>query len=199
MKVYLFNILLYTLGLNIFSCSNSTPTIKNNKLQMGSTIYQKQNYDSIIMIIAKKAEGFETSQGLLLIDEFKELFEHDSLYVEDAIDFLAKDSATLQQKKITIYAMQNLEIDSYIKFCKMSKVLFDENKIPEFILKTAVNPNFLKKYLIIRNYGNPNVVALLQTIKSDTKVSSDFKQWVDEVLSGKSWNDIEKFTEDSGR
>lgn len=197
--MYLPNIAMYILWGIFFSCTNQRQNIKETKSEMTSSNYQKMNYDSSILLIERKLGTFTFSEQLLTIEEFKDLYEHSSFYINEAKNFLSKDNFTLQEKKITVYSMQNLDKSNYISFCVACKNLYDEGKIPELLLKTAINPNFLKKYPIIRNYNDADVISLLNGIKNEQKISPEFKELINEILSGKSWQGVKKFMEDSGQ
>ena len=199
MKMYVPNITMYILWSIFFSCSDQRQNIKATKSEMATSNYQKINYDSSILSIEKKLGTFTFSEQLLTIEEFKDLYEQGSFYINEAKNFLLNDNYTLQEKKITVYSMQNLDKSSYINFCVACKSLYDEGKIPELLLKTAINPNFLKKYPIVRNYGDGDVISLLNGIKNESKISPEFKELINEILSGKSWQGVKKFMEDSGQ
>ena len=204
MKSNLYKIFIGIFCMNFcFGCSGSTSSLKVQNdtdkrlpVVMDSN-YQKVGYDTTILLIEKKAANNVSWDELFGIKEFIDLYEHGSFYIDNAIEFLSRGESTPAQKKISINSMQKVRLEDYIRLCKECKFLYDSGKISEDILKWAIAPNLSNKYLIVRNYENTEVVEFLNSIKSDPKVSEEFKKSIEKILSGISWESIKEINPDA--
>jgi hypothetical protein len=183
-------------------CSGSTSSSKppndvDNKLIIMDSNYKKVGYDTTILLIEKKAVNNVSWDELFSIKEFINLYEHSSLYIDNAIEFLGREEFTSVQKKISINSMQQANLEDYVRLCEECKSLYDSGKMPEEILNWAINPNFSNKHLIVRNYENAIVIKLLNSLKDDTKVSDGFKKSIEKILNGKSWEGIKEIGADT--
>ena len=113
-------------------------------------------------------------EELLNDKAFVDIFEHSAFYLNDAKAFLSNGYFSAMQVEICICAMQNLDGKHYIDFCKFCYSLYNQNKITSRVLEDAMGPDFLKKRIIIDNYYNPDVIALLDNLKNDRKMGKDF-------------------------
>lgn len=159
--------------------------------------YKKVGYDTTILLIEKKAVNNVSWDELFGIKEFTDVYEHSPFYIDNAIEFLGREEFTTAQKKISINSMQRAKLEDYVRLCEECKSLYDNGKIPEEILKWAINPNFSNKHLIVRNYENAGVIKLLSSVKNDPKVSDEFKKSIEKILNGKSWEGIKEINGDT--
>ncbi len=81
--------------------------------------------------------------------------------------------------------MQDLPLSDYVKFCRVCKTFFDNKKIDELLLKAAFTARMERTNLIIKNFDNSEVMALLEEVLEDRNVSKDFKDEIKSVLTGK--------------
>ena len=183
----------------LFSCAQVK---SSKKMQMAdsanllsNTNYQKQSFDSLILVIEQNHKGSVTYDDLFKIPEFIDIYEHSSFYLKDVINFLMQKQFNIQEKRICICSMQRLDLDSYIQLCKACKAQFDNRKISESLLNWTINPDFSRRFVIARNYREKNVINFLMSLKKDTTISAGLKKSVDDILSGKYF----EFIKESGQ
>ena len=159
--------------------------------------YHKISYDSTILIIDKKGKELESWDMLLTIDEFKNLYNHSFIYMENAVAFLSEKIFTIEQKNICVFSMQSLQIEDYIKFSQACLILYNKDKITELVLKNIISPNFLGRNNIAKNYKNPEVIRFLEILKDDVRISDELKKIAENILSGK-YEKIQTLMKDNG-
>lgn len=155
--------------------------------------------DFIGFIDKRKNDTLDFYEEMLGDKAFVNIMEHGEFYRNDVMTFLSKGNFNNTQVGICICAMQNLNVDDYVNLCDLILSLYNDNKLPEGILQDAVSPDFLRKRIIINNYGNPRVINLLKSIENNKKVSNkDFRKWLPNILSGKSSKELKEFDENNG-
>jgi len=181
---YLLSVL-FIIGL-VGACSSSDQKIRSILMN------QKKNFDSSINIIDKAIgdSGLDYHEEIVSDTNFLNLFEHSKIYKEDAIRFLKDSGHTSQQLLICILSMQNLGVNEYIDFSESFITLYEKGNIPEWVLIVLISPNFLKKHVVIENYNMPDVIKLLERVKSNCIASKELKQNITEILSGKAWSEL---------
>jgi hypothetical protein len=184
----------FCVGCSDPASSSQTQNYSINKLVTMDTNYKTVGYDTTILIIEKKAMNNVSWDGLFDIKEFINLYENSGFYIDSAIDLLGRKEFTNVQKKISINTMQMARLDDYLKLCKKCKILYDNGEISEDILSWVISPNFSNRYLIVKNYRNSNVIALLKSIKDESKVSNEFTKSIENILSGKTWEQIKEMS-----
>jgi hypothetical protein len=178
-------------------CSNSSHNSKEQGLTDATTkanpIIIKKNFDSLMLV--DKNIQLEFYEELLEDKAFVDILEHSNLYFKDAMALLSVGHFTPAQAEICICAMQNLSVNDYVKFCKLYMSLYKRGKLSEQIIEDVISPDFLKKRIIIYNYDNPDVKALLESIRDDkTFPNKDFKKYIqNDILSGKAEKDLKAF------
>src|SRR5260221_6351027 len=146
-----------------FGCSNNQSNEKHTSNKGFSKVnYHKKNFDSLMS--ADKNLELDYYEELLNDKVFVDIFEHSALYLNYAKAFLSNDHFNPMQVEICICAMQNLDGKHYIDLCKFCYSLYNQNKITSRVLEDAIGPDFLKKRIIIDNYNNPDVIALLDDL-----------------------------------
>jgi len=192
------NLLILVAFLSYSSLAHNIDQIKTGKADVIANTHEptidtlkKLNFDSSILIITRKAGKAEVYDALFIIPEFVSIYEDGSRYVNDAIGFLAKTEYSSEEKKICICSMQKLALDEYVRFGYLSKDLYSRNKINEDILNWVINPNFSTRHILVRNYKNKRVIALLKEIQNDKMISSNFRKLITDILSGQLFQEIE--------
>src|SRR5437773_9278010 len=92
-----------------YACSNDNQNIKKQDLSNNSkkidSDYHKNNFDSLIMVIDKEiGPKLDYGEELLPSIEFLDIYEHSSVYLEDAIRFISKEQFKYQQAAVCIFA-----------------------------------------------------------------------------------------------
>ena len=181
-------------------CSNSDRSKKENtSLAQSNLNYHKINFYSFID--EEKNDTLKDSYEELLYNKaFVNILEHGEFYIDDVILFLNKRNFNDMQVAVCIGAMQNLKVSDYVKPCNLILELYNSNKLPEGILEHAISPDFLRKRIIIDNYADPEVVKLLRNIENNNKVTNtDFKNYLPEILSGKSSKELKEFDQQANQ
>lgn len=143
------------------------------------------------MSAAEKGMPLDYYEELLANKAFVEIFEHSSSYFDDVIKLLSKEKFTNEQLTICTYAMQNLDTNDYVGLCGLYVELYNHHKISEGVLEEIIMPDFLQKRIIAKNYADPNVIKVLNTIHNSKNISKNFKEIIESILSGKFLKDIE--------
>jgi hypothetical protein len=173
-----------------YSCTsnqkkNEDKGLINDTDSIGST-HPRIAFDSAIKTIdSSMGISWDRNDKLILIPTFRELYEHSSSYLSDDIRYLSDSNITYRQAAICLYAMQNLQIEDYLKVCKIFLDLFNKHKISENLLSSAIMPNFLEHKNIVNNYNNPHVVEFLKTVRDNEQVSSELKDNIQNILGGR--------------
>ena len=178
---------------SFISCSDKHGEYSQNEDRVDYTNYKKKNFDSTVIKIEKDLDSSLTyDEELLYLPDFVDLYKHDSIYLDDAIQSLTREKLTGWKMYIAYYAMQNLDINDYLKYCKTYIDLFDQGKINEAWVEAAVMPHFLKYRIIAKNYKNPQVKELLTNLIEDRKISEQFRSELKEIRSGEMIKGMEK-------
>lgn len=177
------------------SCSNDHSSISEKSTIIPQRLldsnYHKKNFDSLLSNICKGKSNLDITAELLANSNFRVIYEHSPAYLEDAIRKLSNGNFTTMEAEACIYGMQNLQLIDYIDFCRFYLQLYNDNKVSEGMLKEVILPNFLQVRIIPKNSNDSNVVALLNKIKANERISIGFKNDIVNVLSGKYEKEIE--------
>jgi hypothetical protein len=178
------------------SCSNNGENLrKSDTIAIQGLLdsnYHKKNFDSLLAVVCKDTSGLDYSEELLASPSFRVIYEHSTAYLEDAIQVLSKEKFNTMQASVCIFAMQNLQVVDYVRFCRFYLALYDRKKIMEPMLQQAILPNFLESRIIPQNYKDSGVIVLLHEIKSNGNISKAFKTEIENVLSGKYIEEVNK-------
>ena len=148
--------------------------------------YVKHDFDSSVTIIdSAMGESWDRNDKLMLIPRFREIYRYSHFYLSDAIKYLSDKKITYRQAAICLYAMQNLEIEDYLKISNTFLILYNKKEISEYLLACVIDPNFLDDKIIVKNYDNLDVINFLKEIRDKDSVSKGFRQEIDNVLAGK--------------
>ncbi|HZX59714.1 MAG TPA: hypothetical protein VFE54_13350, partial [Mucilaginibacter sp.] len=123
-------------------------------------------------------------KGLLLDKAFLEIFEHSPSYFDDATKLLSKQNVTDNQAIICVLAMQNLNLDDYVKLCYFYIKLNDCNNISDDTIERLIL-GYLDIHIISENYNDPKVIAVLNAFKNDRKTSPTVKNVIENILARK--------------
>ncbi len=184
-------LMLTIISVTFYTCSNSNQTsrLNNNRenllcdLKKTHSVYKKKNFDSVLnSITAGRKEGLDYPEELLYDSAFVEIFAHSYNYFDDVVKLLRKGQFTDDQASHCIYAMQNLCLDDYIGLSKIYLNLYSTGKISEGMLEECITPSFLKIRIIEKNYDDPRVIEILNSILN-RNISKNFKTNIQNILS----------------
>lgn len=175
-------------------CSNCSN--KNHEEQQhykNEPNYKKINFIDFI----KDNDGpLDVYNEFLVNKEFTNILEHSHYYFRDVLSLLNSNHLTPGQVAVSVCAMQNLNVHDYVKLCNVILYKYDEGKLPFGTLEHAISPNFWIKRIIINNYENTEVIALINKIQHDKKITdSNFLSWLPDILSGKFSKELKEFDE----
>jgi hypothetical protein len=178
-------------------CAGNGQKIKKQLLTKSvDSTYRKIDFEKFI--IEQKDDSLDFYEELLANRPFVDILEHSKSYFPDVLSFLNRGNFNTGQVAISICAMQNLNVHDYVKLCNTILYLYNAKKLPVTILDHAIAPDFLRKRIIIDNYTNPEVIALIKNIQSNkTPADSDLLKWLPDVLSGKSSKDLREFDQEN--
>lgn len=193
---------LFTLSL-IFvlqSCSKmKCPCIEHNC----SDNIRPISYNEVLHIVSKISNDYkfngndiELSFTLMGKENFKYLIDKPCIYKESLLKILQDQSVQHRDKLVALFGLQHICIKNYIK---VIQVIFQEYK------KGQLNKEFLKLSIlqefsleVSRNYGYKPLIVLLKDIKLFLKDQGQDAEYIDEILSGNSWNSLIEYYRDSG-
>lgn len=191
-SITMYIILLFIIAL--VGCTSNEGYTKGNTVIYRDTVFIKQrmNFKGSIDTIEKKVIDLTSTSDLFGINEFVAIYENPTSYRDDALWYIADSINSIQKKLIATYTMQGLSDSLYIEFSRLVVDLYEKGSITDDVMEATVFYSINKRYQIIRNYNNPNVVSLFQKIKACTQ-KVEIKQRINYVLSGESWSNLADF------
>ena len=200
MKKNKYAMLYYIMASLLFCCCQQSTANRNgqvnNKVQDQLTCSEsipEMKYEEAILAIDTLVRNFESASLLFGEEKFVCLYENGKQFKEEAIKFLALTTVTQRQKLISVYSMQGLGLDDYVRYVEGSAPLYRDGVINEKLMDLIICANVPEKYILVRNYDNPQVRSLLQDIKSYPNCTDEFKRSIYKILTGITWNEIESF------
>lgn len=147
---------------------------KNNQLDYSKTILGVENRTGELV----------TPSTLFNDKDFLNLFENSDFYLKDAIKFAADTVYSEQQKLISIFSMQDLNVNNYVEYVENCFKVFSNKGISEhsfaIILHSDMNRNNLKKV-----YKHPRYIKILKEISTSGEVSAKLKNYANSLLREK--------------
>lgn len=163
-----FPALIIILSLLFCNCGSKNEQLQDEKPYAYDPNYKKLDFRKFI----KDNDGpLDTYNELLVNKEFTNILEHGRYYFSDVLSLLNSDHLTPGQVAVSVCAVQNLNVHDYVKLCNVILYKYDEGKLPFGTLEHAISPNFWIKRIIINNYENTEVIALINKIQHDKKIT----------------------------
>jgi hypothetical protein len=179
-------------------CSNNSQS-SQQQLSPAKSNPHYHKIDFVSFINQRKNDSLDFYEELLSDKVFVNVMEHGEFYRNDVMTFLGKGNFNSMQVEICICAMQNLNVNDYVNLCNLILSFYNEDKLSEGVLEDAISPNFLHKRIITDNYNDPKVIKLLKSIENNKKVSNkNFREFLPDILSGKSSKELKEFDENNG-
>jgi hypothetical protein len=183
---------------NCNSAHDNTKSIEKNKLMSTNADNKYIQYKSTILDIENKLGRPGTWDALFSDTNFLFLYDHSDNFTDSAIKFISDEEPTNHQKIICVFSSQKATIPNYVKFLTYCQILFKKNKISEDVVKAAVSPSFGKKRIVIKNYDETSVKKILQELLADNTISAGFRRLLENIVSGKTWQNLKTFNEQNG-
>jgi len=174
---------------------------KSNKTTEGMEVKYEQGgelmeFTKLIDIINNKVIDLTSRVDLFRIEEFITIYETPLSYKDSALLYLTNPEFSKQKKEIALLAMQRMDDSDYIQFSKTVFELYENLVIDEEIIHDLLFYSINNKFQIIRNYDNPDVVEILTKYNKVTN-KPEFKQSIDEALSGFMWKQLKRLLKDN--
>ena len=136
----------------------------------------------------------DTYEELLASEDFQNIFNHSSLYINNVIRYLSDSSKTMGGKTIAIMTMQRKDYQNSLNFLYACDYLYRRDFIDEEILFEILFPRLdLTNADIIKNYKNKQVQNVLIDIRDNSKTTSKFKTTIQDILTGKTYKERKEF------
>jgi hypothetical protein len=140
--------------------------------------------------ILKDVTDLTVAKLLYTSDRFIGIYEHPVVYMQDAVAVLHDTTVVYELKQIAVYSMQKLDDQNYISFCRNVIQAVRTAGVSEHLMVTAVFHSLNRKYQIIRNYRDKDVIEMLKDWRSITQ-SRKNAQNVNHILSGQVWINLQ--------
>lgn len=187
----------YSCSTDHCDCADTRAKTFKSHLKIAGPDYHKINFNKFIDVQKNRTLEFHNEE-ILTDTAFVNVFEHSPVYFDDAMKFLQAGHFNAMQAHVCILAMQNLPVNDYVKLCDLYLSLFNQHKIAEGMLESAIMPNFLNIRVITNNYCDPKVKALLTSIINNKNVSKkEFKNYLSDILSGKACRELLEFDDET--
>src|ERR1700751_5228317 len=131
-------ILIILLAILITDTVFSACSKKSNKraLRVAEDLsYKKNNFDSLLNNVVKNSDSLDTYKELIADSSFSKIFNHSIDYFDDAMNVLKSQKITKEKIMICPFALQILDLDPYLKLCKLYAGFYDSNEATDDIIE----------------------------------------------------------------
>jgi hypothetical protein len=118
-------------------------------------------------------------------ESFLKFYDNPNLFISEAKELLLTEkNVTIDQKVIIVMGMQKLEKKEYFFLLREMINGYEKGRIQEKVLKLMMLPPSEWNMLIYKNYDDKEEVELFNIIKNNRSISEEFRESIDDVLSG---------------
>ncbi|WP_147262694.1 hypothetical protein [Roseiarcus fermentans] len=128
--------------------------------------------------------------ALLGYKPFNDLASHASGQIDAFDEFVSEAHPTHQQVEIAILSMHRLGAHEYTNFLRKAEDLYGKALLTYWEFISALFPGEDWTNVLVENYDDPDVRAFLETVAARTDIKNNLKSEIEEILSGKAWNDL---------
>lgn len=146
-------------------------------------------FESKIALVENKIIDLTNPNDLIKITEFNELVKQVSFSNNVVYSFVSDSNKSEQQKRIAIYALRDLDFESYLNFFEKCLLLYQKKRLTDNIIMTVLSPGINWNCSIIQNYKDKRVTRLLEN--NIEGMSEELKEVFKYTLSGEIWTSIE--------
>lgn len=146
-------------------------------------------FESKIALVENKIIDLTNPNDLIEITEFNELVKQVSFSNNVVYSFVSDSNKSEQQKRIAIYALRDLDFESYLNFFEKCLLLYQKKQLTDTIIMTVLSPGINWNCSIIQNYKDKRVTRLLENNLEG--MSEELKEVFKYTLSGEIWASIE--------
>ncbi len=162
---------------------------KNKPAEILVGIEELNAFESKIALVENKIIDLTNPNDLIKITEFNELVKQVSLSNNVVYSFVSDSNKSEQQKRIAIYALRDLDFESYLNFFEKCLLLYQKKQLTDNIIMTVLSPGINWNCSIIQNYKDKRVTRLLENNLEG--MSEELKEVFKYTLSGEIWASIE--------
>ncbi|MES2559410.1 MAG: hypothetical protein V4590_06695 [Bacteroidota bacterium] len=202
MRAFIYIILATTL----FSCGQNNQNEKREYFYDFSrpisldTIRLNIPADSFAQTIAdieKRIVDLTDIEAVFHSDKYIFIYEHASKYLNNVVNFLSDTTLSRQKRMIALLTMNKQDFDNNLNFLLACEKLYKRSLIEEEFLQIAIFPPVLQNRDIIKFYNNKKVQEVLYEIRDNPNTSENFKETINEILSGKRYKEEKAFLKDA--
>lgn len=162
---------------------------KNKPAKILVGIEELNAFESKIALVENKIIDLTNPNDLIKITEFNELVKQVSFSNNVVYSFVSDSNKSEQQKRIAIYALRDLDFESYLNFFEKCLLLYQKKQLTDNIIMTVLSPGINWNCSIIQNYKDKRVTRLLENNLEG--MSEELKEVFKYTLSGEIWASIE--------
>ena len=162
---------------------------KNKPDEVIVGIEELNAFESKIALIERKIIDLTSPNDLIKITEFNELVKQVSFSNNVVYSFVSDSNKSEQQKRIAIYALRDLDFESYLNFFEKCLLLYQKKQLTDNVIMTVLSPGIRWNCTIIKNYKDKRVTRLLKNNLEG--MSEEMKEVFKYTLSGEIWTSIE--------
>ena len=162
---------------------------KNKPAEILVGIEELNAFESKIALVENKIIDLTNPNDLIKITEFNELVKQVSLSNNVVYSFVSDSNKSEQQKRIAIYALRDLDFESYLNFFEKCLLLYQKKQLTDNIIMTVLSPGINWNCSIIQNYKDKRVTRLLENKREG--MAEELKEVFKYTLSGEIWASIE--------
>jgi hypothetical protein len=136
-----------------------------------------------IAAIQSKVGHLKDPKQLFESLDFIAMYRHPIYYYKHCIEYLSGDY-TDEQKKIAIYALENLGLYPYIEFTKACYQLYKQRKLSSSLFQFVLCFELSYTHPLVKEYDNKkDVEKVLQQLKSEVIKDEALSNQIEEMLS----------------
>lgn len=162
---------------------------KNKPAEILVGIEELNAFESKIALVENKIIDLTNPNDLIKTTEFNELVKQVSFSNNVVYSFVSDSNKSEQQKRIAIYALRDLDFESYLNFFEKCLLLYQKKQLTDNIIMTVLSPGINWNCSIIQNYKDKRVSRLLEN--NLESMSEELKEVFKYTLSGEIWASVE--------
>lgn len=154
-----------------------------------------ENINNDIAQIQETIVDLTSTWDVFRSEIFRDIYKNPEMYLTGVISLLSNEQVNDTQKTIAALSVQNLPLPKFLFFAKKVLSLREENKISEEVFRIAIFPPYDWNTRLHENYTDQAVREFLITIKSSSVVGKETKEYIDQMITGKTLEEIKLLIE----
>ncbi|MDO1450467.1 hypothetical protein Q0590_29600 [Rhodocytophaga aerolata] len=128
---------------------------------------------------------------------FENLLINPCTYKPHLLKIIKDDKSSFNEKSIAFYALQHLCIDDYVDVIDVVFTQYQNKKVNDYFLHLSIYQGQFS-IEVIKNYDHKKLTQKLENIKTDQQRMGKDVTYINDLLSGKIWKDLNTFYNHSG-